>query len=246
MCLEVLFLQRKIWGCCTAHYIAWGVYCWHIEEWRARQVLFGNADLTLSVSACRISLKAAAQGEVWLRVKVQRLGAPLVTHLAPSKEAKEAGGNACHCVQQGGTRVNQGLLCDWFTFTSSDPACCFVSVSTVHSSTFLAHVLFLQRESCLKSECVFAEHYMERCILLSSAVHFFFFFFFLFANSGDCTGMWERLGWRKGKEKGKITKSGESLWVMWGEALKGKEIGKKKRLFLHNFHITTQLLPLII
>lgn len=61
-----------------------------------------------SVSACRISLKAAAQGEVWLRVKVQRLGAPLVTHLAPSKEAKEAGGNACHCVQQGAQGLTKG------------------------------------------------------------------------------------------------------------------------------------------
>lgn len=57
-------------------------------------------------------------------------------------------------------------------------------VSSVHSSTFLAHVLFLQRESCLKSECVFAEHYMERCILLSSAVHFFFFFFFFLQTAG--------------------------------------------------------------
>lgn len=43
-----------------------------------------------------------AQGsKVWIRVIVQRLGAPLVPHLAPQIELKEAGGTPCHAQRQG-------------------------------------------------------------------------------------------------------------------------------------------------
>lgn len=87
VCLSVLFLCRKIWGCHTVHeglgvdvmLSAWG-------EWRTGPVLLWNADLK-----CRVYLSVGSAwrqcGLVWIRVKVQRLGAPPRHTLGPPYRA---------------------------------------------------------------------------------------------------------------------------------------------------------------
>lgn len=72
----------------------------------------------MSVGA--IGLKAAWQG--LNQVKGSEVRGPLVTHLEPSKEAKEAGGEALSLSAAGATEVKQGLSFDRRPFGIS----CFV------------------------------------------------------------------------------------------------------------------------
>lgn len=155
----------------TLHYMR-GILLTH---WRtkSRSGLVGKCRL-VTLSACRIGLKAA-QGEVWLRVKVQRLGAPLVTHLAPSKEAKEAGGNACHWVQQGARGLTDGCC---VTDLQSHRLILHVVLFSISTACiYTLHLFFAKTELCSEQVCV--------CRKLYGAIHFA-----LQLCSGDRTGMW--------------------------------------------------------
>lgn len=96
--------------------------------WIASRVLFRNADSILSVSACGIGLEAARHG--WNRGQGAGVTPPLlVTHLASSKKAKQAGGGLLSPWATGATGVKQGPAFAWLAFRSSDSASCFVSLT---------------------------------------------------------------------------------------------------------------------
>lgn len=139
----VLFLCGKI--CYTVQYVRGLMLIWCSAHRRNGEQVRSCSEMQTWLC---LYLKGSAwwqRGRVWIRVKVQRLGAPLVTHLAPSIEAKEAGGNPCHCVQQGPQGLSRGYH---LTDLHSDDPVLHLVVSFSRLDIECAH-FWLTFSSCL-------------------------------------------------------------------------------------------------